>query len=196
MADRGRDISPATGIKLKAPLADQSPDGSTDAGCTDESIQQTCRQSAAGQNINNVTSQVGDFNTSKRLEDNANGVGGDGFKEVTYKRKRQDTIVGKRTTDVGKLTAVEARSWIFLSRLHPSTTVEDVKEYAKNNGVTVLDCEQLEIRSHDISAFKMSVPKNLEAKVFSENTWPNNTIVRRYRRGANFQGVRATLKQT
>lgn len=119
----------------------------------------------------------------------------DGFKQVTYRKRSTNTIIGKRT-DGGNLAAVEAKSWIFISRLQPSTTVENVRDYARGCGIDIVDCERLVIRSQEVSAFKISVPRNLDSKVLSEDTWPINTIVRRYRRRLNFQEGPATPIQT
>lgn len=120
----------------------------------------------------------------------------DGFKKVSYAKGRTKTIVGNRT-DACNLKAIEANSWIFVSRLHPSTTEEDIREYAKQNNIAISDCVKLEIRSQSISAFKIAVPRSLQQRVLSEETWPVNAIVRQYyHRTANFQRESATIQRT
>lgn len=133
---------------------------------------------------NNIASTVEDVSVSGAMAQNSPEK--DGFKEVSYKIRRGNTIIGKRT-DSNSLKAVEPKSWIFVSRLHPSTTANEIEQYARDNGISIFDCERLQIRSPDIAAFKFSVPKRLENKSLSEDSWPVNAIVRRYHRHSNFQ---------
>lgn len=109
---------------------------------------------------------------------------GEKFKTVTYRKPRK-TVFGKKT-DVGLLKAVEARSSVFVSRLDPATSETDVKQYLEDNGVSVAECTKLDIRSVNIAAFKLTVNRGQEDVLFSENMWPVNTIIRRYRK-PNFQ---------
>lgn len=102
------------------------------------------------------------------------------FQLVTYKKQRK-TLFGRKA-DCGPLKAVEARCAIFVSRLDPTTTEEDVKLHLENNNISVLECSKLEIRSKDIAAFKISVRRCQEGSVLSEDMWPENAIIRHYRR--------------
>lgn len=139
-----------------------------------ESSKDNVARVKAGKSVQNVETFVSDPSLDR-----------DGFTKV-INRKRNRTIVGKKGDD-DSLRTVEARSWVFISRLHPSTTVDEVVEYAKKNSLPVEECERLDIRSQTISAFKFSIPKSMENRVMAEDAWPVNAIVRKYFRRANFQ---------
>lgn len=113
-------------------------------------------------------------------------IGDDGYKLVKYNRMKK-TVIGRKTEDA-TLKAVDPRSWIFLSRLDPSTTEADVKGYVEGNGISVYECVKLDIRSNNIAAFKILVNRGQEGLLLSEDLWPVNTIVRYYRR-PNFQAM-------
>lgn len=159
-------------------------------------------QQRASQNINgemmvktNDTAYVC-IDQTHTPDENSASKSGDGFKQVSYAKRRTKTVVGNRT-EVCNLRAIEANSWIFVSRLHPSTTEEDIKEYAEQNNITISDCVKLEIRSKNISAFKIAVPRSLQQRVLSEDAWPMNAIVRQYyHRNANFQRETSTVQRT
>lgn len=114
-----------------------------------------------------------------------------GFKLVTYKKRKSPTLFGKRV-DCMSLKAVEARSSIFVSRLDPATSEDEVKLHLETNGVAVSECSRLAIRSKDIAAFRVLVKRGQENLVLSESMWPANTIIRRYRKPSNFSTTNPT----
>lgn len=102
--------------------------------------------------------------------------------------QRQKTIIGQNETTT-KLRAVEPLSWIFISRLEPETTVEDITSYLNDYDIKISKCMKLKTYSEEISAFKIAVTQSDEDLVFSSNIWPKKTIIRPYdpNRLRNFQ---------
>lgn len=102
------------------------------------------------------------------------------MQEMTYKRNKNRKIVGRKNHT--SLKTVHGRSWVFLSRLDPSTKEHEVLQYLKTNGIDDAQCFKLNIKSQEISAFKLIVPNTETEKVLDENFWPQNAIVRRFDR--------------
>lgn len=88
------------------------------------------------------------------------------------------TLFGKNNTT--KLQGVERKHWPFVSRLLHTTTTKDVTELLKSNDIENVDCVRLDIQSENIAAFKLGVPEKDVDKVYNENLWPTNTIIRNY----------------
>lgn len=104
----------------------------------------------------------------------------DGFTLPRQRKKlSQKTIIGENENST-KLRAVNPLSWIFISRLEPETTTEDVSNYLKEYDIKVLQCYKLKTFSSEIAAFKIAVNNTDEDKVFCGEIWPKKTIVRPY----------------
>lgn len=120
----------------------------------------------------------------------------DGFTVVKYRKNRKNRTSVGRSEGAEGLKAVEARSWIFVSRLCPTTSEDDVKQYLAKKDIPVSECGRLQIVSKQIAAFKVAVNKSDEDKVLSGDLWPVNAIVRPYNKHLNFQRGPVNLKQT
>lgn len=120
-----------------------------------------------------------------------------GFIYPKNRKWKQKTVIGDKE-NAGKLRAVDPLSFIFVSRLEPNTTQEDVEMYLKDQDIIVNQCTKLKIFSNEIAAFKLAVRKADEQKVYCAQTWPRETIIRPYNsnRLKNFQKISpATLRR-
>jgi hypothetical protein len=124
----------------------------------------------------------------------------DEFKLVTYKRPRNSgpkLAVGKpmpgnnRSTSrlaVGcaresKLSVVEKTAWIYVTRLDPSVSKEDIISHVTNmysgDKPTIL-CDKLKTRHASYSSFKIGVPKRLEEECMKPSNWPSGLLIGTY----------------
>lgn len=94
--------------------------------------------------------------------------------------RRTDTILGSNINNL-EIKAVESRRHIFISRLSPETTEDQIKKHLLNNNIPTLQVEKLATRSNDIAAFKVQVPFSEMKKTFDSTIWPKYTILRPYR---------------
>lgn len=99
--------------------------------------------------------------------------------ETNAKNTQKQTVRGNRRNT--SLIAAENRKWIFISQLIHTTSEDDIKEYLSENKIDIINCEKLQIKSENISAFKIGVNEKVYEKMFNPNLWPANVIVRPYR---------------
>ena len=70
---------------------------------------------------------------------------------------------------------------LFLSRLDPLTTVEDilshVKAYLKSNDV---QCERLQTRYNSYVSFRVTVDNRFYKRMINADMWPEYVVFRRY----------------
>lgn len=117
-----------------------------------------------------------------------------GFIRVSSRRNKSDrgsrgvTLVGKLTDPAG-IRAVDPRIRLFISRLHPETSVEDFTNYLQERQVSPCDCERLPISSSGVAAFKLTINAQDRNTVMSADFWPVNTIIRPFQQNRlqNFQ---------
>ena len=104
-------------------------------------------------------------------------------------KKRNTTTFGSNTQSLA-ITAIESRRHIFISRLSPSTTIDQLKAHLNNNNIQLMDLEKIQTKSTDIAVFKLQVPFSEVGRVFDPTIWPKYTILRPYREpkpsGRNF----------
>lgn len=68
----------------------------------------------------------------------------EGENEWMVQRRRRRIIVGTRNEGTNRIRAGERRAWLYIGRLHSTTTPEDIKSYLSENGISEhIDCEQL-----------------------------------------------------
>uniref|UniRef100_A0A1Y1KA50 Phorbol-ester/DAG-type domain-containing protein n=1 Tax=Photinus pyralis TaxID=7054 RepID=A0A1Y1KA50_PHOPY len=109
----------------------------------------------------------------------------DRFTVVTHKKKKTaPTILGTRVEC--DITAVVSRRNVFISRLHPNTTVDQLTNYIQKQNISVLAVEKLETQSDTISAFKIVIPTTEAYNIYKPEIWPQYTIIRPYRQPRNF----------
>jgi len=80
------------------------------------------------------------------------------------------------------LVAVPLRKQIFISRLHPDTSIDDVKAYVQSkfpSALIAVDKFKFSF-ARDISSFKLNVPPELFPTICCKNFWPNDLLVKEF----------------
>lgn len=121
---------------------------------------------------------------SHTVQSAANG-GESSWKTMTYKKKKNRTILGANTGELS-IAAVESRRSIFVSRLSPDTTSERIRKHLEDNNIKPLEVEKLGIKSKDIAAFKLVVQQSDEKQATKSELWPKYTIIRPFRQPRAF----------
>lgn len=107
------------------------------------------------------------------------------WKTVTHRKKRARTILGANTGGLS-IAAVESRRNIFVSRLSPDTTVDQLRQHLESNNIKPLEIEKLGIKSKDIAAFKLVIQQSDEKQAVNSELWPKYTIIRPFRQPRAF----------
>lgn len=109
----------------------------------------------------------------------------DGFTIVTTAKKTR-VIAGMKSSAEGcKVKGVAKRGAVFVGRLNKETTVEDLTAYLETSGISGAYCRKLsdvtkEGYQYKTSAFFVSCDASCTELLFSENTWPENSIIREW----------------
>ena len=104
----------------------------------------------------------------------------DGLQLDSSRRK----IVGCNSTGASKLKSSRdsTASWhIFVSKLEPDTTEQDLKDHLVSNGINVLNIVKLkpvQKWQEKCAAFKISVEDIHKCDVMKADIWPENVSVR------------------
>ena len=81
-----------------------------------------------------------------------------------------------------KLSRTKPSSWhIFIGKLEPETTEQDIKDHLLGNGITVSSIVKLKAvqKWHEKSAaFKISVEEQFKDNIMSADLWPENVEIR------------------
>ena len=101
---------------------------------------------------------------------------------------RRMQIYGKAHTDRNITVDNIRRVELFVSRLQPDTTTEEMSEMATNSfsNLTAVAVEELKTRFDTYTSFHVTLSikhsgfQDLLAAVYSENNWPEGVFVRRY----------------
>lgn len=128
-------------------------------------------------------------------------VGGGVDAEYGIKSKLGDSrnvnvnvIIGSND-GTGKVSAVERLGYLFVYRLGPNITEEELDEYLKNVAPTINFRSTLVKKSDLSTSFRVSFPLSHVDEVYEPGIWPKGAAVRRYffrRNDGNFQ-KRATV---
>jgi hypothetical protein len=102
-------------------------------------------------------------------------------KTHTSKPREVTTIIGTMNTTNTNLKPGEKFAWLYVGKLHPTTTQGRVVEHLESNGIVgKIVCEELETKGY-FKAFKVGIPyENLE-KVNTAEFWPAGVLVRQFR---------------
>ncbi|CAH0547000.1 unnamed protein product [Brassicogethes aeneus] len=101
-----------------------------------------------------------------------------------------------------KLKTVQGRqfTWIFLSRLSPDNTEEDIMECLKeaNPNCTTFECIKLipKYENARFVSFKAKIPYELENTILDREFWPSGTLVKRFYFPKNDTSNNTALKST
>lgn len=98
----------------------------------------------------------------------------------TY-RRRKTVVIGTKADGDPRVKAGESTAWLYVGKLHNTTTTVGLKSYLEENGITgEIKCEELISRGNN-KAFKIGVAfENLEG-INSPGLWPKRVVVRRFR---------------
>lgn len=110
-------------------------------------------------------------------------------------KKLNKPIIGSLNSSA--LVGVPKRrlSHIHVSRLSPSTTVEDLIKFF-NNGIPDLSCEKLNSKQPEIYAsFKLSFPAEFLTQIMAPSFWPEGIMVNKFFRRSNQTAVKIDEKQ-
>jgi len=69
---------------------------------------------------------------------------------------------------------------IFITRLHPDSTVDDIKQYAIDQINVVITCEQLVTKYDTYTSFKVIVVNSIANQLLPSEFWPTNVFVRKF----------------
>ena len=94
--------------------------------------------------------------------------------------KRTYGITGTRNTDNGSLRAAERKIQLYVSRLHPNTTAEDVTDYLKEKFPEV-HCEKSQSKFPDsYSSFKVTISEYNYKFIMNPEIWPNGVYINKF----------------
>lgn len=69
---------------------------------------------------------------------------------------------------------------VFVTRLEPDTTVDDLLGYIKQKSGIQAECEQLQTKFNTYASFWLSIPGQYARSVLRSNYWPTDVLVRKY----------------
>lgn len=88
-------------------------------------------------------------------------------------------VIGTKVNESMLLT-VEKKVVLFVSRLDPTVSKEQVIEYFKQANILSVECERLTSRYDSYSSFKIALPACHSDKVLNAEFWPIGTLVKRF----------------
>ena len=104
------------------------------------------------------------------------------FTVVKNKSRSTRRIVGSNQDKETAIKAVGRQSWhVFVGRLQPSTTEDDMSKFLADSGINVVKCSLLkktEKWQEKYAAFRLVVDINDKDKVFDDVMWPSGVDVR------------------
>lgn len=100
------------------------------------------------------------------------------FTEVTYKKKRKEIIGTAAVSET--LKAAEKKLWVYLGRVHPETTEDNVLKYLNGKYPDLsFECEKLPTKGKN-NSFKIGADIKLENEIYSEDFWPRGVAIKRF----------------
>lgn len=107
----------------------------------------------------------------------------------TPTNRPKNTIIGTNV-NANELSSVEARKWVFVSQLHPSTTDQSFGDYVKkrlNDQDNSLKIQAFALVPKDrdrselnFISFKLNIPESSFDAVLNPDIWPKGVIVREF----------------
>lgn len=104
----------------------------------------------------------------------------------------KDVIIGTATEGIGSIGAITPRKWIFVSRLQPTVTDIEFKNFVKNNlRIVDANCTRFEKNAGYVS-YKVGVPVECFEAIMKAEAWPEHLLIKEYNfnQKTNFRGVR------
>ena len=105
----------------------------------------------------------------------------DGFKTFV-KRKRPPKIGKKTTSSLKAVKPLHKALDIFVTRLYPSTSEEEIAQFVKSQFVDAkeVSCSSLKTRHNSYASFKISFSGVLFKNCLDAENWPEGVLVKRY----------------
>ena len=104
----------------------------------------------------------------------------DGFQLVSRKKTKTKSIIGSGVSN-SQLKASSGRfSSVFISRLSPDTSCEDIIKYANDSLKLSVKCEKLKSKFDSYASFKIDVVCNNPAMLYNPESWPSGILVRKF----------------
>lgn len=106
----------------------------------------------------------------------------DGFKTVSYKKKRRNNNIRgtKINTSFSRLKAALRVAYLYLSNVEKTTSTDDIIEYAKESGEEVLAIEEMQSQSVNCLSYKLTVRFDRLSMFLDASYWPSDVIAGRY----------------
>jgi hypothetical protein len=97
-------------------------------------------------------------------------------------RHKTDAVLGKRTASEGavKLGSVSRLNWIFVSRLKPDISKDDINNFLTGNGISGHCCEDVVSRFTSYKSFKIGVSDEDKLKLLDPLFWDEGILVKEY----------------
>lgn len=110
------------------------------------------------------------------------------WQTVSYDRNNKNSktkqdhkfVIGTKSNEGSKLKIVPKFTWIFVSRLSPEVSKEDVCVYLKDCGIDAGECIELKPKFDTYKSFKIGVPSHLSTTALSADFWPAGTFVKEF----------------
>lgn len=92
----------------------------------------------------------------------------------------QTRVVHGASADIHELTPATKKLWIYVGKLHPSTTTEVLQKFLlKKLPNRVFQVDQLRA-SNSSTSFRIAADLDIEETLYSDNFWPQGVLVKRF----------------
>ena len=111
----------------------------------------------------------------------------DGFTFQRSRRRNRNLVTGIRTGNSLAVVAAVRKCSVFVSRLGPNVSVDNVKEFA--NGIINDDCEveKLNVKYPTYSSFKITCEDKYKTKILDPESWEKGVLIRPFYRDSTRQ---------
>jgi hypothetical protein len=93
---------------------------------------------------------------------------------------RKEPIRGTKH-GITRLKAAEGSAWLYIGRLSPDTTEEDILEYLSESGVEgTIHCDMVSEKINS-KAFKIGIPMHELERIHNSSFWPSDIYCRPFR---------------
>ena len=99
---------------------------------------------------------------------------------VVQRRKKRPPVIGKKNDSA--LSVIKGkRSCLFISRLSPTSTPEDIESFIRSSfNVSQLRSEKLKTRHDGYSSFRVDMFVTDSTDVLSPDNWPDGVLIRKF----------------
>ena len=104
------------------------------------------------------------------------------------RRRNKETLIGTGSDAENQLEAATCLAWLYVGRLKQNTTEEVITSFLRRNGVSDIDCKQLNSIGRN-KVFKVGIPFQHFDMVNKSEFWPAGMTVRRFHLRSSRSGV-------